>query len=798
MSVLQRAGGDPLRAPTSYSAGQSIVLEVRFTAPVAVDAGGSGGGGGGGTPYLELRTGSAGAHAAYSSGNGTDALEFEYAVRGGDIAARLSYAGTTALALNGGAITAAGSGAPASVALPKPGAPGSLSHTDSPAVRIGPEPGRPVLDIGILDEAGASPGGGISAAAAAAAERFNERQGRAAGALIVNATVYGAGTTAESAAAALRAAHAGGAGPSVYVGPSTDRGLHAAMPYASENGIVLVSAGSTAPSLAVGGDQTFRLLPSDRLEAEALARLARASASAESMHAVLENATYGPPAAAGSLEDANLPPPQGRFLHGFDEALSYAGVPSLSGTVSLGGAAGSYAAAAAAEALDASVRPSGNGGGSPAAAVVYLGSPEGLAALAGASAGYPALASAPWFASGPSAGSALLAGDGPAAAFAAQVGLEAARWSLPGNDLTREINSLLMPGADASARHRAYAAYDAVFLLGTAASASGARDDAVDPAAVADLFPGTAAAYAGALGDIALDYAGDAWVPARYDRWTVGQPAGDGSSGGTAAAFEWTRQPGALDEERACSIALTRAKIDYGPIDSGQTSRPHLQSIVNTGQLPFAQVALTATPWHVGSPGACAPGDRPSLPVGLSEIRTEHWRPVLGPCRERHRPGPRAGARRPVPAVVQAQPGRVCRPAAGTDHAVRHLCRQVRLGSPTSSPHFSSPTRLCSNASPSPPRRPPCTTRRTRPPLLMRSLAANARPAACDWQGSSLSSAGPACLDVGPSLRPRTDAYPHALRRPRTGSIRPPQWPALRSLRPCRTRPSRPRQGRAR
>ena len=82
--VLQRAGGDPLRAPASYSAGDAIVVAVRFTAPVAVDAGV--GGGGGGAPYMDLRTGSAGARAAYSSGGGTDMLEFEYTVRGGDIA----------------------------------------------------------------------------------------------------------------------------------------------------------------------------------------------------------------------------------------------------------------------------------------------------------------------------------------------------------------------------------------------------------------------------------------------------------------------------------------------------------------------------------------------------------------------------------------------------------------------------------------------------------------------------------------------------------------------------------------
>ena len=612
-SVLRRAGGDPMDSDVSYTAGQDIAVEVRFTAPVDVDTSG-------GAPYLELLTGSAGARAGYAAGSGTDRLEFSYAVRGGDLADRLSYAGAGALRLGGGAIAAAGSDTAASTVLPEPGAPGSLSAPGSPVVRIDPEPGRPVLGVGILDdEEGAGGGGGVREAALAAAYAFNERQGRSLDALLINATAYDAGGTAAAAATALQAAHAGGAGPSVYVGPSTDRGLHAAMPYAAANNIVLVSAGSTAPSLAVGDDTAFRLSPGGRLDAEALARLAR-TAGAQSMVAVLENATHGPPTAAGaSLADATPPPPD-RFSRAFDAALGFVGTPTLSGTVTLGGAAGGpYAAAAAAEALDAAVQAAVSD--SSSAAVVYAGSPDGLAALAAAaSASHPDLASAEWIASGQSAGSSLLSGDGPAAAFAAQAGLQAVRWSPPANDLARAVDSLaLSPGADAGARHRAYAAYDAMSVIGMAAAATDAatqRGDTPDAAAVAEELPDAAAAYVGALGDIALNYAGDLWVPAAYDLWAVSRP------GGAGTAAEWTEDPGALDETRACSIALTRAKIDYGPIDSGQTSRPHLQTIVNTGQLPFSRVDLTATPWHVDSPGSCAPGSMPSLPVGLSEIRT--------------------------------------------------------------------------------------------------------------------------------------------------------------------------------
>ena len=428
-------------------------------------------------------------------------------------------------------------------------------------------------------------------------------------------TVYDAGSSPESAATALRAAHAGGSGPSLYVGPSSDKGLHAAMPYAAEHGIILVSAGSTAPSLAVEGDRTFRLLPSDGLEAGVLADLARRG-GAESIHAVLENATYGP---AGAPE---TPPPPDRFSHGFVAALARSAVLPMGGIVTLNGTEGSYEAAAAAAVLDASVRSA------PAhAAVVYLGSPMGLAALAEHAAGYPDLRSASWLASGLSPSGVLLSGGrSPADMFAAQVGLKTVEWSLPGNNLSGAVASRVhglehgsLPGMHGNSTHRAYAAHDAVHALGTAA-ASGPGGITTDAAEIAGRLPGAAAAHAGALGDIALDPAGDLWVPAEYRVLFVSAGWND------SRIPQWVWSPGldpSVDAERACSVSLERAMLDYGPIDPGQISRPYLQTVTNTGQMRFAQVELAATPWHVDSPGACAPGGLPSLPAGLTEIRTE-------------------------------------------------------------------------------------------------------------------------------------------------------------------------------
>ena len=442
----------------------------------------------------------------------------------------------------------------------------------------------------------------------------------------------------ESAAAALRAAHADGSGPSIYVGPSSDRGLHAAMPYAAEHGIVLVSAGSTAPTLAIEGDLTFRLLPSNGLEAGALARLAHRGGGesvytscvqstsndpaclahrdgAASVHAVLENTTYGP---AGITK---VPPAPGQFSHGFAAALVDSAIPPLDGIVTLNGTDGNYEAGAAAAALDASVRS-----GDAPAAVVYLGSPRGLAALAERAADYSGLHSAAWIASGLSHSGILPSGGRTTAdMFAAQVGLRTVEWFLPPTNLSNAVGSRVhgldtgsLPGMHANPLHRAYAAHDAVYALGTAAADAGAGGVTTDAATIAGRLPGAVAAQEGALGYAALNAAGDLWVPAEYNVLKVG--AGWNNS----RVPQWGWSPGlypSVDMERACSVALERAMIDYGPIDPGQTSRPYRQTVINTGQLPFAQVELAATPWHADSPGGCAPGGLPSLPAGLTEMR---------------------------------------------------------------------------------------------------------------------------------------------------------------------------------
>ncbi len=107
-----------------YNIGDIITLEVKYDQAVNVDVTN-------GTPLLELETGTTDQNAIYVSGNGTDTLVFEYTVQLGDTSQDLDYTSTTALALNGGEISAVLGGIATDNTLPAPGAANSLGANKS-------------------------------------------------------------------------------------------------------------------------------------------------------------------------------------------------------------------------------------------------------------------------------------------------------------------------------------------------------------------------------------------------------------------------------------------------------------------------------------------------------------------------------------------------------------------------------------------------------------------------------------------------------------------------------------------
>ena len=99
----------------SYKVGDTISIQVAFSESVTVT----------GTPQLTLETGSTDRVINYASGSGSNTLTFTYTVQAGDTSADLDYLSTTALALNGGAITDT-AGNNATLTLASPGTTNSL------------------------------------------------------------------------------------------------------------------------------------------------------------------------------------------------------------------------------------------------------------------------------------------------------------------------------------------------------------------------------------------------------------------------------------------------------------------------------------------------------------------------------------------------------------------------------------------------------------------------------------------------------------------------------------------------
>jgi branched-chain amino acid transport system substrate-binding protein len=62
-------------------------------------------------------------------------------------------------------------------------------------------------------------------------------------------------------------------GIKIVIGPATSAELQVAQDYANSNGVLLLSPSSTAPSLAVSGNNVFRFVPDDTHQAQAISKL---------------------------------------------------------------------------------------------------------------------------------------------------------------------------------------------------------------------------------------------------------------------------------------------------------------------------------------------------------------------------------------------------------------------------------------------------------------------------------------------------------------------------------------------
>nr|QNO55622.1 hypothetical protein JLLEDACL_00021 [Methanosarcinales archaeon ANME-1 ERB7] len=80
-------------------------------------------------------------------------------------------------------------------------------------------------------------------------------------------------TETDPAVALEKLQNLAGKGVKIVIGPDSSTEVEAVKTYANENNILLVSQSSTAPSLAIPGDNIFRFVPDDTHQAEAIALL---------------------------------------------------------------------------------------------------------------------------------------------------------------------------------------------------------------------------------------------------------------------------------------------------------------------------------------------------------------------------------------------------------------------------------------------------------------------------------------------------------------------------------------------
>ncbi len=483
----------------------------------------------------------------------------------------------------------------------------------------GPPGAGPRVPVGVL---AAGPGDPSAAAARLGAEDFNRAAAERGYAFSVGISEYAvpAGASGAEAEAALRAAHDGGRGPVLYIGPASDRALRGMAGYAAEHGITLVSHSSAARSLAgadppapasaailasfspagrppaAAGDGVYRLEPGAAHMARALAHeVARGGFAAvvPAVQAGLHGPADGPDSGYG-------------LLGPLESYLAPLGV-RVGPPVEFSGGEG------AASVWAAVLAAAGNGTGR-SVAVVYVGSDSAFAAIAGnASAGSHAREMSVWFAAGGAgagagtgvAASPLVVSDEAAVRLARDVELTAVQFAVGRSNATDRIDAAVrgagaaaLPAASATP---AYAAYEAARVLGRAlALAGGNQSGAGGHVAAAAEMDG------GPLGRMGLDRNGDLRLPVTYGAWSVSD-----------AAAEWVRAPEPLRGADTCGMSLERPSLSLPSPSPGRVSGAAVQTVTNTGTMPLPPVSVAAGDWILRG-GGSPPGA--TLPFSLTEM----------------------------------------------------------------------------------------------------------------------------------------------------------------------------------
>ncbi len=490
------------------------------------------------------------------------------------------------------------------------------------------------------------------AALGAAVDRFNGMQGegeeRVLIALSRHDLEHGGG------AAAVSAAHAGGAGPLYYLGPTFSGDVAGAAAYVRERGLVAVSPSSSAASLAVPGDGIYRITAPVSREADVMAGLI----AAEGVRAVV------PAAQNGEFGTSTL--------GAMAAAIGAAGIDTADPVRFDAGNASSWRAALAGIDAALSAEPG-------AALLLVIGFEEDFGAMAAAAAGFESARSARWFVpSGAIIPPLALEGAAAEVAESARVTTLVIEDAAAGADERAAVRAG-MAAAGLNATSYDYSASDSVFVLGGAmrlAAAGGANVSAPDgAAAVRSNMLAAARLHVGALGDVRLDAAGDLRSPISYAVWEAGGDgawsrsgavrAGDSFCGAAAAAANCTelgiiaRNGSAPDAAAAAAAMLAVDDYNSGLLEAGEggeaAAAPYIEARVygmGEGGPGSARAAIASATGPAAYVGPSSDEDLSSLRGGaaaagvllFSPASTDPSLAVAGDGVFRTAAGPRAAA----------------------------------------------------------------------------------------------------------------------------------------------------------
>jgi branched-chain amino acid transport system substrate-binding protein len=297
-------------------------------------------------------------------------------------------------------------------------------------------------------------------------------------------------------------------GVKVIIGPQTSSELAMIKPFADEHNILVISQGSTASSLAIAGDNIFRVCPNDKREAAAITALMwrdgirtivplwRNDVGNNGLHDSVQNAfqELGGAVTSGFRYEPSTTD--------FDSAI----------------------AAISSQVANARLNSNASTVG------VYLAGFDEVVGVFRSAQSDPTLSSTAWYGSDGVALSQALLDDSTAAAFAASIG-----YPNPIFGLDDSLQSAWQPVSDAIQARTgikpdafAISAYDAMFVIDRALQHSRRIGEF---AAFKSAFVDAANNFTGVTGSTALDAAGDRLL-ADFDFWAVRSENG---------AFTWVR-----------------------------------------------------------------------------------------------------------------------------------------------------------------------------------------------------------------------------------------------------------------